>query len=284
MITAKNYAAQAERGLLEWAGSVSKEYPRDALRAMDLSVAIGRSVHFAMPDGGKILNGNLRGMRGVDFRLPFPEITVEYSFQEVGVRRLVYARDLGPNEITGPDGGVTIVALSFSGGQWVPDGMFAIVNRKWDDPSLSLHRRLAFQGPADFTIKKLGEDGAEKCLTTAVGWDATVVLELCEALSCSNVEKELIETIDTRKNERRIKQGKLPLYETYQLVIKAPGSSARKVAGIQGGAHDRNGPREHLRRGHIRRLSDDKKVWVQSCVVGARSKGVIDKSYAVACA
>ena len=41
---------------------------------------------------------------------------------------------------------------------------------------------------------------------------------------------------------------------------------------------DRNGPREHLRRGHVRRLPDGRKTWVQACVVGSRALGVVRKS------
>lgn len=51
---------------------------------------------------------------------------------------------------------------------------------------------------------------------------ALAVLELCEALSCSNVDSEVVELVDQRKNAKRIKQGKLPMYETRRLVIKAP--------------------------------------------------------------
>ena len=85
--------------------------------------------------------------------------------------------------------------------------------------------------------------------------------------------------VDQRKNAKRIKQGKLPMYETRRLVIKAP--ITRGAASQAQGDSDRQGPREHLRRGHIRRLQDGRRIWVQSCVVGSRENGVIHKSYAV---
>lgn len=40
-------------------------------------------------------------------------------------------------------------------------------------------------------------------------------------------------------------------------------------------------PRQHLRRGHIRRHPTAGNLWVNSCVVGDPSNGVINKSYAV---
>lgn len=101
---------------------------------------------------------------------------------------------------------------------------------------------------------------------------------MCEALSCSNVDSEVIEKIDAKANEKRIRKGKLPLYETRRLVINVPLSSTSDKTGS---SSDRSGPREHLRRGHIRRLQDERKIWVQSCVVGHRELGLINKSYSV---
>lgn len=131
----------------------------------------------------------------------------------------------------------------------------------------------------DDIIKKHGAEKGALYAIKDVQDEAIAVLELCEAISCSNVDSEVVETIDQRKNERRIRQGKLPLYETRRLVIKAP--LTRSARNSAGGVSDRQGPREHLRRGHIRRLQDGRRVWVQSCVVGNRENGVINKSYGV---
>lgn len=104
-----------------------------------------------------------------------------------------------------------------------------------------------------------------------------VLAELCEALSCSNVTHEPIEKINPAVNARRIRDGKLPLYETRCLIINAGKQATAGTA--QGGTH--NSPRQHLRRGHIRRLLSGN-IWVNSCVVAANSPlGKIDKSYAV---
>lgn len=100
-------------------------------------------------------------------------------------------------------------------------------------------------------------------------------LELCEALSCKNVVTEPLEPVDTSKNARRIKNGKLPIYETKILTIKAPEVVSGKTSN-GGGTHA--SPRQHLRRGHIRRLPDCN-IWVNSCVVGSVENGIIEKSY-----
>jgi len=91
-------------------------------------------------------------------------------------------------------------------------------------------------------------------------------------LSCSNVE-----TVDNAPskmlNKMRAKQGK-PLINSHKtLVIKSENTASNTN---NGGTHA--SPRVHLRRGHIRRLPT-KNVWVQPCVVGDKSKGIVTKDY-----
>lgn len=106
--------------------------------------------------------------------------------------------------------------------------------------------------------------------------EAGVVLGLVEALSCSNVTSEITQAPRAAKNARRIKRGKLPLYEMRTLVVVA----GRHGGGTNGAGHHAS-PRQHLRRGHIRRLPDGRNTWVNACVVGNSSSGIVDKSYSV---
>lgn len=103
-------------------------------------------------------------------------------------------------------------------------------------------------------------------------WAVRVVLSLLAALSCKNV-KECEIAPDARLQQKRLRNGKAPLYTYKTLVIGEKGQVARI-----GGSH--SSPRVHLRRGHIRRLPD-KNVWVNACVVGDKSKGIVHKDYAV---
>ena len=95
-------------------------------------------------------------------------------------------------------------------------------------------------------------------------------------MNCSNVtvidspEKKLI-------NRKRKAKGKLPLFTFKTLHICTGKSKANKAAG--GGTH--SPPRIHLRRGHIRRLSSGTTTWVQPCVVGDKTKGIVHKDYSV---
>jgi hypothetical protein len=123
-----------------------------------------------------------------------------------------------------------------------------------------------------------GLDSAKKDLLKDISSEVSALLELCEALSCSNVKHEVIQTYHPNINQRRIRDGKTPFYETRTLWIDVPGGS-KESGDPQGGTH--RSPRQHLRRGHIRRLPTGKKVWVNAAVVGAKENGIIKKDYAI---
>lgn len=80
---------------------------------------------------------------------------------------------------------------------------------------------------------------------------------------------------DTFTNRRKIKQGKTPLYEWRTVVIgPAKPRSESKV-----GTHA--SPRQHDRRGHLRRLRNGKNTWVRPCKVGDASRGTVWHDYEV---
>ena len=73
-ITAKNYAAQAQRASI---GISAKNSAHKA--AIYMARTLPDAQHFALPDGGKVLDDGLRGLEGTDqLRLPFPVISVEW--------------------------------------------------------------------------------------------------------------------------------------------------------------------------------------------------------------
>lgn len=102
---------------------------------------------------------------------------------------------------------------------------------------------------------------------------------LVNALSCTNINAETCHPAPPAKiNERRAREGKPPLFETKTLTIHVnPRAPSAHGSGTGGHAS----PRQHLRRGHIRRLESGKNVWVQPHVVGDASRGSITKTYRV---
>lgn len=105
-----------------------------------------------------------------------------------------------------------------------------------------------------------------------------VIIDFICALSCNNVE---IVDSDIKpsavKQQMRKQKGNIPLF-----VHKILSLNSKPMAGQQakskGGTH--SSPSCHLRRGHIRRLPN-KNVWVNACVVGDKSTGMVLKDYAV---
>lgn len=108
-------------------------------------------------------------------------------------------------------------------------------------------------------------------------WDAQMTactLSLILALQCCNVKTSIIPA-SVPLNKKRAAKGKLPFVDYKILTIDGAGTTTP----TNGGTHA--SPRQHLRRGHIRRLSDERRVWVQQCMVGDPRKGLIVKDYQV---
>lgn len=99
-----------------------------------------------------------------------------------------------------------------------------------------------------------------------------VLLSFLNALSCSNVaiEKPAVSPV------RRAIKTALPFDAYHIVVIDASPSSA----GNTGASHTGRRPREHMRRGHIRRYETGLRIWVNACVVAAGGNK-IHKEYAI---
>lgn len=79
----------------------------------------------------------------------------------------------------------------------------------------------------------------------------------------------------TFTNRRKIEQGKAPSYDWRTVVIE-PASPRQEP---KGGTHA--SPRQHDRRGHLRRLRSGKNVWVKPHKVGDPSKGYVFHDYKI---
>jgi hypothetical protein len=79
----------------------------------------------------------------------------------------------------------------------------------------------------------------------------------------------------TFTNRRKIAQGKFPIYEWRTIVVEP----IKPRSASKGGTHA--SPRLHDRRGHLRKLSSGKTVWIRNCKVGHPNKGVIFHDYKI---
>jgi len=308
MITARNYAAQAERGFVERAKKMDMDgrFQHDPKIYLSAAEIIRKSVHFVVPDGGVLLSDNFKGIRGIEIRLPYPSITVEYYIENNPLlppgrahsfKKVIIAQQLKDE--------IAIVGGWYLFGFWWLSDVAVIVPSCWDDvvtketghdrskdiftdeemkggTKLAINRVVTLL-PDSFKMKstEVGKKEATNCCYRDMAEELGVIFSLIEALSCKNVETKIFQQDVIRKqlksNGKRIKKGKLPFYETKMLVINT-GETKPGQQGSSSGTHA--SPRQHLRRGHIRRLSSGN-IWVNSCVVGDPSKGKISKSYEV---
>lgn len=77
-------------------------------------------------------------------------------------------------------------------------------------------------------------------------------------------------------NAKRIKNGKVPLYSYHVLEVDGEVWESELPRSRNG---ESIGVRSHMRRGHIRRLDEQRKVWVRATMVHGKRPGFVDKEY-----
>jgi len=106
--------------------------------------------------------------------------------------------------------------------------------------------------------------------------EAIALVEFCAIMNCSNVETQIIKA-PAKLNQKRAITGKLPFHDYHVLVLSQ--ADGKSYDNNNGGSHA--SPRLHLRRGHIRRLSDTRVTWVNAAIVGNKKNGIVEKSYLI---
>lgn len=233
--------------------------------AMDLCRA---SQKFLLPDGGRIFDdGELRALDDTErLRLPHPFIALEYratrenceepGMTELCTRRIIFVRE-------GDDGIFITPAV-----RWDSNGIWWLMGECFIPSTSYLDRQNTKDGRAFVKVRwPRGENISD------YADEVSAVLSFLNALQCTNVH---IERSEKRKTGKKIKAA-LP-FDTYHiLTIDVPGRPSDKI----GFGSNHRSPREHLRRGHIRRLADKRRVWVNATVVSSGCGGVVKKDYLV---
>ncbi|WP_156478112.1 hypothetical protein [Acetobacter malorum] len=98
-----------------------------------------------------------------------------------------------------------------------------------------------------------GSVDAVKASIMLENWDETYMLiQACAVLQCANVETETISPPD-KLNKSRLAKGLAPFFEYQVMTLSAERTGGEK--------------KMHLRRGHMRRLSD-RVIWVRPAIIG----------------
>lgn len=255
---------------------------------------LSRAQIFKVPANGIVLPSELRpgtpvadllDRYDVPLRLPYGEIAIEFShtmdkskaadtgepwtrcvcvasdMRESGVLQALARAHLASHALSVSEGFViTSVYYHPELRLWIPNNYGIVVG---------VGRFLFVMPLTEFATKNDPERGAQDL---AIELQATVML--ITALACSNVSSIRVEPSEAL-NKKRARNGKSPIRLHHVLVIGGD-KSARK----EGAAGSHASPRVHLRRGHIRRL-EGKNIWVNACVVGDKSRGVVTKDYAL---
>jgi hypothetical protein len=106
----------------------------------------------------------------------------------------------------------------------------------------------------------------EKCVSAAA--------YLAKVFANFHAETSEVKLSLTRKMQAR--RGKGRIFRHYELDLAAV-SAAHSAS--HGGTHAT--PAWHIRRGHMRRLKDGRTVFVRSCEVGSKERGVVLKDYRI---
>lgn len=242
------------------------------------SKRLDQAVKFSLPDGGHILEvehgESLREMYQhliPIIKLPYDLMTIEFTLSANGqaepmpfVMLLSQEENSIFCEIFYKQNG-----LKF----WVITAFIAEIRADWDD----------------FGILLKGRDGGfvselEKNLSNLM---VSVILNFLSALNCSNLSVSDVpvrlnslsfKNKNKNKNKNQKKESKEQDATIYKVLVIDTDAMQNdsEALGSKGGSSKKL----HLRRGHIRRLKN-KMIWVNSCVVGDKKNGAIDKSYRV---
>lgn len=231
-----------------------------------------KSTKFMLPRGGRILDSSWHGLP-TDFRLPYPEVLLEMVAEDGKSPYVILAK-----EVEGGPHGYNILVWSMGQifGTWVLVPMVLNVVRSGNrDTALIAAMCLAEQQKAVGAIDRTPWGAQQLDSTNTANFTpAEVVLNLITALSCRNIHTETC--VKPVHKKRQIKWGAIPFDEYKILTVEVP----QEQATPGDGTHEGRSPREHLRRGHIRRLPDHN-IWINATIVNPGAAGKLHKSYRV---
>ncbi len=255
-----NYCRQLTKyaSSLASAPSIHGESKARLMTILDLCAV---SQKFMLPDGGfAIRDHELRGLdEDLELRLPAAAVALEYKTVPGDAERHI--------------SGVVLFAREWDDCIVVTGAVKLIANQEWGYVEGWKIQRVGWMRRTDESEAGIGlvaePLGDGKLPRRALA----IVLSFLNALACSNVH---IERSEPRKTGKKVKAA-LAFDSYHVLTIDVPSKTGD---GHATGGH--RSPREHLRRGHIRRLADGRRIWVNAAVVAAgRGTGVVTKDYAL---
>lgn len=231
---------------------------------------IRQAVKFVLPHSGILHNDpELRSLdENEPLHLPFPCIALEYTRGDssdqfksgYSPKAIVFALDNDPHELNIK---VFFVPWSSYARKWMPMPQIFIPKEGYLD-----RKNLNLITSIPDTDTKYFNDYMNPLI---------VLMEFLNVLQCRNVH---IEQLPARQKTVHRKHEILPFDSYHILTVNSVSKKSLDHAGHGCRVQDRHSPREHLRRGHIRRLADGRRLWINAMVVAAGNQGgKIHKDY-----
>lgn len=268
-----NFCRQIKKNIQQLKDNNVYEKIKEIQPTFALHPLLDKATKFTLPLNGVILNdAKLKALEGVEeLRLPYGCIALEYT------RDVNTYNDYSPTKdqtrfpskivlllVEWPEH-ISIQMWCHTVGNWFPATPICIP--KIDSYVMGSKGVYTYK---IFVPNLVGNETRES-LMQDYGMELEVIFGFLNALACSNVKAE---KLPFRKPSKTL--GALPFDEYHVLTIDRPAGTGN---GHAGGSH--RSPREHLRRGHIRRLPTGSKIWVNAAVINAGAGGKIRKQYAL---
>lgn len=224
---------------------------------------------FRLPDRGRLLDWSKLGYNDLlaavkDYipalRLPYEYCAFEFWSPKCGERVVILAREHPPAQI------VLCWVTRIGSGPWFLSD-FKLAVRRSEDGLLTLMGEPCWSDDDGYIES---QEAANVAISVA-----EVVMQVIAALACKNVSTSIRQASE-RLNKKRISKGKQPFFTYRTIDLLLPRKDRSEPFG---GSHAP--PRIHLRRGHIRRHPTAGQLWVNACVVGNKTLGMVGKDYRV---
>lgn len=273
----------------------------DKLMFTWLANTLKGGVKFVIPDANMIFDtgDTTRGMELV--RLPYPVTVLEYevkgnpeeaescfpkrialcispSSPSLDTIQGLFRDHRGEVPTRDDEDGIYIVAMfEVAGGAWFVPPVLSFM-RSEPDPIPNPQRTASnSRWVQQFQMIPLPIEASLQCyrgtnkqiadgLLRHVHEEVNSAVTFCKLMNCSNVHEQVIPA-PRAINAARARKGELPLFEYRTLVVDVT-AIPHDRSDPQGERSERASPRQHLRRGHIRRVAD-RVVWVNAAVEGA---------------
>lgn len=235
-----------------------------------------QAVKFKLPDNGQIID--LKGRESFKatyepyvpvIKLPYDVVVLEFEYlSNIGVPTpmIVICKQLEDRIEFEAATDMSQVVPNYEGSIWVSTTRRPnVIKGQWDNLLLDFNQ---FEDEPN-------QDKKESLIKNELSY-LYVMMEFLAAMSCQNIST-VDEIPDKKMNEKRKKKKLTPFFTYKVLTVNTQLGTASEETGL-GSSHA--SPRVHMRRGHIRRLKN-KTVWVNQCIVGDKTKGVVVKDYNV---